>query len=65
SGNASVKLNSDKTVDKITVVTISGQKIATHYKSNIIDVSRLANGIYFINIEVDHQIVTKKLIVKK
>jgi PKD repeat protein len=50
-------------IDKLTVTDITGKTITSiSLKSNVIDVSSLANGIYFIKVEGEGQTIIEKFI---
>lgn len=60
-----VTSNLTEEIDTISILDVSGKKLMSQNDSNVIDVRHLANGMYFITIEVGQQIITKKLLIKK
>ena len=66
--NITISLSDDKTIQKVEVYSILGDKIITQNGLNTskinVDVSNLSAGIYFIKAKADHKILSKKLIIK-
>jgi len=54
--------NNELKISKIAIVDLAGQTIDQFNDTNLINVSHLPTGIYFIRIETDSDIVTKKFI---
>ena len=54
--------NNELKISKIAIVDLAGQTINQFNDTNLINVSHLPTGIYFIRIETDSGIVTKKFI---
>ncbi|MCL2291058.1 MAG: Omp28-related outer membrane protein [Bacteroidetes bacterium] len=48
--------------DKLEIISIAGQVLATAYNQPSVDVSRLAKGIYFVKIQTNGQINTFKVV---
>lgn len=58
-----IKVDNNKTIQKTTLYNTIGLKILTQqFPGNVIDISQLSKGIYFIQIETDEIIETKKII---
>jgi Leucine-rich repeat (LRR) protein len=57
--------NVTEKIGTISIIDVSGKKLLSQNQSNIINVKHLANGMYFVTIEVGQQIITKKLLIKK
>jgi len=65
SNRVTITSNSTEKIGTISIIDVSGKKLLSQNQSNIIDVKHLANGIYFVTIDVGQQIITKKLLIKK
>jgi len=50
------------TYDKLEIISISGQILATAYSQSSVDVSHLAKGVYFVRIQSNGQITTLKVV---
>jgi hypothetical protein len=60
-----IKLKNNKAIESIAIYNLRGQQIIQQNSSNnSVDVSSLSAGIYFIKVKADHQILSKKLIIK-
>ncbi|PCI93796.1 MAG: hypothetical protein COB15_15630 [Flavobacteriales bacterium] len=59
------QISSDKKIKGIELYNMKGQKIRAERGSNgIVDVEQLPSGIYFVQIEIEGKIITKKMIKK-
>ena len=59
-----VSISGNSTIKEITVYDMLGNIVLNPTKTNI-DVSSLANGVYFINLQTSEGFLTKKLIVQR
>lgn len=57
-------ISSQKPIQNMQLHTITGTVIPADIRDNYIDVSHLASGMYILKIEIDHSVVTKKVIIK-
>ncbi len=64
--NGSVYINSNANINSITIINIFGQPVKVekniNNKTSVLNISDLNNGIYFLTIESDNSIITKKII---
>jgi hypothetical protein len=59
-----LNLESQKQIKTVKIYSIQGQLIKSD-SASVIDVSQLAEGLFFIQITIDNKIITKKFIKKK
>jgi hypothetical protein len=60
-----ITISTSKPILKVEAVNISGQHVRTHTDHNIIDVSQLKPGVYYLNIETKAGTFTKKLLIQR
>ncbi|HFC00174.1 MAG TPA: T9SS type A sorting domain-containing protein, partial [Phaeodactylibacter sp.] len=61
--NAQVIIESDKQIEAITVLDIMGKTVKTIVEpTNTVNLSDLTKGIYFLKIQIDNTLVSKKII---
>jgi rhodanese-related sulfurtransferase len=66
--NLYFKLGGLSTFDEISVLNIAGQEVLRETEdsiSNGLNISNLRNGIYFVRLKTDDQIISRKFIVKR
>ena len=56
--------SSEAEISEIKIITITGSEVI-NTKQNVIDVSGLPNGIYFVQVKTDKGIGTRKIVVQK
>ncbi len=58
------KLNFSETVAEVSVIDVDGRVIFTDKNTNVIDMSNMNNGVYFVRVITDNGIATKKIVKK-
>lgn len=59
-----ISIYSENSVEKLSIYNLNGQKLMSITQSNSLNISGLSNGIYLLQIQTEHNNITRKIIKK-